>query len=231
MMAVIVAALAIVIAEIEAPAMTQQACQLARNHPDIGPPVAGLVLCRIELRDVLARQAAEILRAPQLPVEHILLLFEALHGVIFEAPALVVRQNGGALLNGGHVEQVGTPLELYERPASRFVAGFIGSPRMNFIAGEPAAARGAAEYGIRPEHLSLSSEGRGWPGRVLLTEDLGSDTYVHVESAQSETPLVVRTPGQMRIGAGDTVCVAPDESRAHLFDAEGRPFARAPEAE
>jgi len=135
------------------------------------------------------------------------------------------------VLNGGHVEQVGTPLDLYERPASRFVAGFIGSPRMNFIAGEPAAARGAAEYGIRPEHLSLSSEGRGWPGRVLLTEDLGSDTYVHVETAQSETPLVVRTPGQMRIGAGDTVCVAPDESRAHLFDAEGRPFARAPEAE
>ncbi|WP_420398428.1 ABC transporter ATP-binding protein [Marinovum algicola] len=135
------------------------------------------------------------------------------------------------VLNGGHVEQVGTPLDLYERPASRFVAGFIGSPRMNFIAGEPAAARAAAEYGIRPEHLSLSSDGRGWPGRVLLTEDLGSDTYVHVETAQSETPLVVRAPGQMRIGAGDTVCVAPDESRAHLFDAEGRPFARAPEAE
>jgi len=77
------------------------------------------------------------------------------------------------VLNKGHVEQVGAPLDLYDHPASQFVAGFIGSPRMNFITGRVAEAEGAATYGIRPEHLEIT-EGTGrWQGRVLLTEALG----------------------------------------------------------
>ena len=128
------------------------------------------------------------------------------------------------VLNGGHVEQVGTPLDLYERPASRFVAGFIGSPRMNFIEGPVAEEKGAAVYGVRPEHLSLSETGGRWEGRVLLTEELGSDTYVHVETDVSETPLVVRAPGKQSVRAGDAVQVEPDESSVHLFDAAGAPL-------
>src|SRR6056297_1988512 len=85
------------------------------------------------------------------------------------------------VLNAGNIEQVGTPMELYETPASLFVAGFIGSPRMNFLGGAVAEAHGAATYGIRPEHIALSREAGDWAGRVILTERLGSDTFVHVD--------------------------------------------------
>ncbi|WP_254681418.1 ABC transporter ATP-binding protein, partial [Salipiger sp. D13] len=127
------------------------------------------------------------------------------------------------VLNKGHVEQVGAPLDLYDHPASQFVAGFIGSPRMNFITGRVAEAEGAATYGIRPEHLEIT-EGTGrWQGRVLLTEALGADTFVHVETDICDTPLIARAPGRSPCRAGQTVHLTPDAARVHLFDAEGRP--------
>src|SRR5205807_3507939 len=76
------------------------------------------------------------------------------------------------VLNAGNIEQYGSPLELYDRPANLFVAGFIGSPRMNFIGGEQAQRYGAATMGIRPEHLKASRDGEGWEGKVSVAEHL-----------------------------------------------------------
>ncbi len=77
------------------------------------------------------------------------------------------------VLNAGHIEQYGSPLELYERPANLFVAGFIGSPKMNFVSGEAAGEPGVATLGVRPEHLKIGKEGEGWPGTVSVAEHLG----------------------------------------------------------
>ena len=86
------------------------------------------------------------------------------------------------IMNGGRVEQVGAPMEVYNRPASTFVAGFIGSPRMNLINGETAAGYGAVTLGIRPEHIMLA-EGEGpWSGRLRHVEHLGSDTVAYVDA-------------------------------------------------
>ena len=126
------------------------------------------------------------------------------------------------VLNAGVVEQVGTPMDLYHNPASQFVAGFIGSPRMNFIEGEIAAAHGAQVYGIRPEHIDLSPESGDWPGQVRLTEALGSDTFAHVETEKAGM-VNVRLPGSQRVGEGDAVFLTPQPDAVHLFDAAGKP--------
>ena len=81
------------------------------------------------------------------------------------------------------VEQYGSPLELYERPANLFVAGFIGSPKMNFVTKQDIVGQfGAASIGVRPEHIAVSRDGQGWPGRIAIAEHLGSDTFFYVES-------------------------------------------------
>ena len=84
------------------------------------------------------------------------------------------------VMQGGAIEQVGRPLELYARPANLFVAGFIGSPTMNFVAGETAARVGAATIGVRPEHLKVGSDG-AWTGNIAHAEHLGADTMLYVE--------------------------------------------------
>ncbi|MGR3662965.1 MAG: ABC transporter ATP-binding protein [Paracoccaceae bacterium] len=127
------------------------------------------------------------------------------------------------VLNDGDIEQVGTPMDLYERPASKFVAGFIGSPRMNFINGTIAPDFGASVYGIRPEHVMISRESGTWKGRVKLNEALGSDTFVHVETETAGT-INVRLPGTEKMQIGDTVWLTPDEANAHLFDGDGCPL-------
>ena len=125
------------------------------------------------------------------------------------------------VLNGGEIEQAGTPLELYNAPANLFVAGFIGSPRMNLIEGTAAAELGAATLGVRPEHLTLSrAEGR-WRGSAGVAEHLGSDTFIHVE-AEGIGPITVRTPGEFALRHGETVFVSPDPARLHRFDREGK---------
>ena len=83
------------------------------------------------------------------------------------------------VLRDGKIEQVGTPLALYNRPANVFVAGFIGSPRMNLITGPEAARLEATTIGVRPEHLQIVTDG-GWEGVVGLSEHLGSDTFLKV---------------------------------------------------
>ena len=86
------------------------------------------------------------------------------------------------VLNAGNIEQVGSPMELYKSPKNLFVAGFIGSPKMNLIEGAPAAKQGAKTIGIRPEHLAVSTTSGEWKATVGVAEHLGSDTFLHVHS-------------------------------------------------
>jgi multiple sugar transport system ATP-binding protein len=129
------------------------------------------------------------------------------------------------VLNAGKIEQYGSPLELYERPTNLFVAGFIGSPKMNFITGEPAAQRGAVTIGVRPEHFRVNAAGQsssdqGWPGKVVIAEHLGSDTFLYVDAGALGT-LTVRGAGEIGVRMGDTVLLSPDPNRVYRFDTNG----------
>ena len=124
------------------------------------------------------------------------------------------------VLNAGHIEQYGSPLELYERPANLFVAGFIGSPKMNFVSGEAAGEPGVATLGIRPEHLKIGKEGEGWPGTVSVAEHLGSDTFLYVDAGKLGM-LTARCIGEFNLKAGDRVWLSPDPARLHRFDKDG----------
>jgi sn-glycerol 3-phosphate transport system ATP-binding protein len=154
------------------------------------------------------------------------------------------------VMNAGVVEQIGPPLEVYERPASVFVGGFIGSPAMNFldatidqgalVIGEdrlplPTAWSGQAEraviLGIRPEHLQPAPlQGSGGAPQlhlgVSLVEALGADTVVHGQIVGSQQDLAVRLAGTSKVAAGDQLALTPDIQRLHLFDpATGRRLA------
>lgn len=130
------------------------------------------------------------------------------------------------VLNGGRIEQVGSPLELYERPANLFVAGFIGSPKMNLIGGDAANNHGAATIGIRPEHVRIARddeahEGERWRGTVTLAEHLGSDTFLYV-NVPGIGNLSARSAGHVALDVGDTAVLAPAPDRIHRFDNEGK---------
>jgi len=148
------------------------------------------------------------------------------------------------VLNGGRIEQVGTPLDLYHRPANLFVAGFIGSPQMNFIPCEVAGI-GPGEVlvslpgggtlavpvqpdgvttgepvtlGIRPDHVRVRSEG-ALSGRVELVEELGENHLLHVDAGQGR--LTIREPGDARHEAGSTVRFDLTREFCHLFRRSG----------
>ncbi|MDF1621016.1 ABC transporter ATP-binding protein [Pseudothioclava nitratireducens] len=123
------------------------------------------------------------------------------------------------VLQAGRIEQVGSPLELYRAPRNRFVAGFIGSPKMNFVEGEEAAKHNAHAIGIRPEHIEVSTTEGLWQGKVGVAEHLGSDTFLHVTTAHGV--INVRVGGEMGLRHGDTVWLTPDASQMHRFDAKG----------
>jgi len=125
------------------------------------------------------------------------------------------------VLDRGSVAQVGSPLELYNRPNGLFVAGFIGSPTMNLIKGAPAAKRGAETIGIRPEHADVSTTAGEWPAKVRLAEHLGSDTFVHAE-ADGIGPMTLRLEGEAALTPGQSVFVTPREAHLHRFDKDGR---------
>ena len=125
------------------------------------------------------------------------------------------------VLNGGRVEQVGSPLELYARPDNLFVAGFIGSPRMNFVSGEFAARMGAATIVVRPEHIVASRDGEGWRGTVVAAEHLGSDTFLYIDVPQTDG-ITARAIGELGLKQGDPVRLASDPARIHRFDSQGR---------
>jgi multiple sugar transport system ATP-binding protein len=125
------------------------------------------------------------------------------------------------VLNKGHIEQVGSPLELYNKPDSLFVAGFIGSPKMNFVEGDTAARMGVKTIGVRPEHIGLSDTSGEWPGTIRLAEHLGADTFLHIDGGANGA-LVVRAGGEFPKGPGTKVWLTPERSRIHRFDDKGR---------
>ena len=162
------------------------------------------------------------------------------------------------VLSAGKIEQVGRPLELYERPANLFVAKFIGSPAMNIL---PAAVKdtgqvttvvlkaGAvvelpvataasqtgreASLGVRPEDLVLATPDHDYlyEGRVEVVEALGEVTLLYVESGKGADPVIAKLPGIASVSRGDTVRLAADPTKLHLFDADGlsyRPNRSAP---
>ena len=126
------------------------------------------------------------------------------------------------VLQGGCIEQVGSPLELYKTPKNLFVAGFIGSPKMNFSQGEEASRRGAATIGIRPEHIDVLSEAGIWHGTVGVAEHLGSDTFLHVHDTGLADSITVRAPGDVNFKYGDKISLSPREDVIHKFDAQGQ---------
>ena len=137
------------------------------------------------------------------------------------------------VLQGGKVEQAGAPLELYDRPCNRFVAGFIGSPAMNFIPGTvaqhglvadgvvlplpPDAARHAGvavHYGIRPEHFVLSDDGIA--AELVLVEPMGSETQVTMLLGKMRVIAVFRE--RFSMAPGETIRVAVKTEAVHLFN-------------
>jgi ABC-type sugar transport system ATPase subunit len=129
------------------------------------------------------------------------------------------------VLRAGRIEQADTPLALFNRPANRFVAGFIGAPSMNFL---PAAAlhadhpAAAVTAGIRPQHLRLArgGEAAALSAEVRLVEALGTETVVHGVMPSAERLLAV-LPGQARLAPGDRIGLGCDLEDLHFFDAEG----------
>ena len=142
------------------------------------------------------------------------------------------------VMNGGRVEQVGAPLELYERPATAFVGGFLGSPPMNFLdgtvespglvrladgtalaydAGHFAAAPGAAvQAGVRPERVAFASGGQGMPFVIELVEELGLGQLVH--GRLGEVPFTVALPAGHTAPASETHALTIPAEAVHLFD-------------
>jgi len=125
------------------------------------------------------------------------------------------------VLRAGNIEQVGSPLELYHKPRNAFVAGFIGSPKMNLIEGPEAAKHNAHIIGIRPEHIDVSGTEGLWKGRIGVAEHLGSDTFFHVHDTGLTEMMTVRAPGEVSFRHGDTIHLTPRADQMHRFDDKG----------
>ena len=125
------------------------------------------------------------------------------------------------VLHAGVIEQVGSPLELYRRPRNTFVAGFIGSPKMNLISGPEAAKYDAGTIGVRPEHIDVVESDGMWQGTVGVAEHLGSDTFFHIQNTGIADTLTVRAIGDINLTHGDTIHLNPRLDEMHRFDAEG----------
>jgi multiple sugar transport system ATP-binding protein len=151
------------------------------------------------------------------------------------------------VLDKGVISQVGSPLELYNKPANKFVAAFIGSPAMNFfkadvgnrngndytlnlpggktttIASRGGTANGAIEVGVRPEHFRLGPSGgttAAFDGTVKLVEQLGNSTLLYVDTPAGQ--LIVEGEGNLNATPGDNVGLTLDPSRSHLFGSDAQ---------
>jgi multiple sugar transport system ATP-binding protein len=143
------------------------------------------------------------------------------------------------VMNAGNIEQVGSPLELFDKPANLFVAGFIGSPSMNLFKGHLSISRKPTFVtedgvelpipkppglndshplilGIRPEHIGISK--KGIPAVVTVVEPLGSETQVFAKVGGQK--IVVLAKERISVAAGETMHISPDMAMMHLFDAE-----------
>ncbi|MFL9924630.1 sn-glycerol-3-phosphate ABC transporter ATP-binding protein UgpC [Herbaspirillum lusitanum] len=156
------------------------------------------------------------------------------------------------VLSEGRIEQVGTPQQLYHHPANRFVAGFIGSPKMNFIDGSVAAVSSegvllqlpgggtqlarvdgsglivgqAVTLGVRPEHLHVTEQTPMLSASFSALELLGDFSYLYAAGATSEEPLISRVPDTVHPQAGSVLGFAADAARCHLFLQDGRALPR-----
>jgi len=124
------------------------------------------------------------------------------------------------VLKDGVIQQVGTPLELYENPNSLFVAQFIGSPKMNIFTGRHAEKFSAYFVGVRPEHLSVVEDGI-WSGSLIHAENLGADSFLYLDIGEEE-PLAIRLSGSVTFEPGAVLSVAPVANNIHLFDDFGQ---------
>ncbi len=147
-----------------------------------------------------------------------------------------------AVMNLGELQQVDTPLALYDRPVNRFVAGFIGSPAMNFLEGETTAdglkigdytmaiprdvlskaGSSGVTAGVRPEHFKVTDGSDGLPFEVTVVEELGADAYIYGQSGVEGAPdtVVVRSEARRQIEKGQTLHASADPERVHVFDKE-----------
>jgi len=128
------------------------------------------------------------------------------------------------VLNAGRVEQVGAPMELYNAPANEFVAGFIGSPKMNFIDAARLGDSEAKTVGVRPEHLTVDTADGTWKGTVVHAEHLGADTNLYVDTEQAGL-LTVRIFGVYNAEPGATLYVTPDPEKTYRFGKDGKTLA------
>ena len=161
------------------------------------------------------------------------------------------------VLNAGVIEQVGAPMALYEHPCNLFVAGFIGSPGMNFIdatmlqasAGGASVRLGGGEtihcavdasaakagdsvkLGVRPEHLRAGVADNALQTKVTFVESLGSMTYAYCSNAGVEDVITCAIEGDRPLGSGDALALGVPQDKTYLFNAEGRAFRRLQAAE
>jgi len=168
------------------------------------------------------------------------------------ADRIVLLNAGDAVVRDGSVAQFGAPLELYHRPVNKFVAGFIGSPKMNFVDGlllsaTPAAATvklhggetlqvrvnaqrvavgSAVSIGLRPEDAEVGTATQHIIRSVQWQERLGESTYLYLDSGMAGAPWVVKAPGNSFAKAGERVAMSLPEQHLHLFDADGRALER-----
>ncbi|RWA72814.1 ABC transporter ATP-binding protein [Mesorhizobium sp. M1C.F.Ca.ET.193.01.1.1] len=124
------------------------------------------------------------------------------------------------VLNAGRIEQIGSPMELYNSPANDFVAGFIGSPKMNFIDGAKLGET-ARTVGVRPEHLTVDTKSGAWKGTVVHAEHLGADTNLYLDCEKAGM-LTVRIFGVYNAEPGSTLYATPDPAKTYRFGADGR---------
>jgi multiple sugar transport system ATP-binding protein len=129
------------------------------------------------------------------------------------------------VLRAGVIEQVGSPLELYNRPCNTFVAGFIGSPRMNFVPASllPQKSVLVHSIGVRPEHVQIvdHAQSQALAVKVSQVEQLGASSLLHGAVADDNTPFEIVLNGQTRIQRGDTVHVSAPAEHLHCFDKDG----------
>ena len=168
------------------------------------------------------------------------------------ADRILLLNSGEAVAREGSVAQCGSPLELYHRPRNLFVAGFIGSPKMNFLPGvlieghadrarvrlasgelidvlvdaRPLAPGEAVSVGLRPEHAEFGGTIQHVIREVQWQERLGESTYLYLRSAAANEPLVVKAPGHVHADAGQRIALAMPAAALHLFDARGHALER-----
>ncbi|MER9398746.1 ABC transporter ATP-binding protein [Mesorhizobium sp. M0615] len=124
------------------------------------------------------------------------------------------------VLNAGQIEQIGGPMELYNSPANEFVAGFIGSPKMNFIDGARLGET-AKTIGVRPEHLTVDPRSGAWKGTVVHAEHLGADTNLYLDCEKAGL-ITVRIFGVYDAEPGATLYATPEPGKTYRFGADGK---------